>query len=208
MIRIQTSLFFSWWCALGWMVSSVAASGQEAPRVTYSLSGGDVTYLLKHKLHEVKGVAALAKGSVLEGRARLMADQGVQVMVRAAVQGFDSGNANRDQHMQEVMEAARHPFVTLKAVLERVDLPTTFPAQTTHLLKGQITLHGVTAPLQTPVTLEWQSAQSVTLRTRFTVSLEAFQIERPSLLMVKVDDRLEITAALTWQPMPLGGAPR
>jgi len=31
----------------------------------------------------------------------------------------------------------------------------------------------------------------------FPVSLEAFEVERPSLLFVKVEDRLDLTAKLT-----------
>src|SRR4051812_38009232 len=69
-----------------------------------------ITYHLVHKLHKFDGIS-----KQVDGKARLLGDGRAQVMVRAAVESFDSGNSNRDEHMKETVEAARFPTVELKA---------------------------------------------------------------------------------------------
>ena len=83
----------------------------EAPRVLSTTTGSKITYTLIHKMHTVMGEAK--KG--IEGKAAL-GPSGAQVMVRVPVASFDSGNANRDEHMKESVDAARYPMVELKAV--------------------------------------------------------------------------------------------
>src|SRR4051812_4949328 len=60
-----------------------------------------VSYTIVHKLHKVQG-----KTAKVEGKGRILPDGKAQVMVRVPVESFDSGNANRDAHMKEAVEAA------------------------------------------------------------------------------------------------------
>lgn len=152
--------------------------------------GSTLSYRLVHKLHEVTGVSR-----AVEGKARLKAGGEVQVMVRARVDGFDSGNGNRDAHMLEATEAARFPFVTLKAV-GRLAPPEAYPARLEVTLTGEVTFHGVTRPVEVPVEVEFTSARAARATARLPVSLEAHGVERPSLLFVKVDDAVVVTATL------------
>lgn len=153
--------------------------------------GSSLTYKLKHKLHEVVGRAAPS-----EGRARLLPDGTLQVAVRANVADFDSGNANRDAHMKEVTEAHKFPAVEFKGVATGVKVPETFPAQVPVTLKGQVTFHGVKQPVEVPMTVTFTSAKEARAEGTFQLSLEAHKVERPSLLMVKVDDKLVLEPKL------------
>ena len=63
-------------------------------------------------------------------------------------------------------------------------------------LKGELTFHGVTNPIEVPVTLERVDAQHVSAESTFSISLEAYKVERPELLMVKVDDKMDIEMKL------------
>lgn len=148
-------------------------------------------YKLKHKLHEIEG-----KARPTEGRARLLPNGTLQVAVRANVADFDSGNANRDAHMKEVTEAQKFPFVEFKGLASGVTVPDTFPAQVPVTLKGQVTFHGQKRPAEVPLTVTFTSPQEARAEGRFGISLEAFKIERPSLLMVKVDDTLVLEPKL------------
>ncbi len=150
-----------------------------------------LSYKLKHKLHEVVG-----KARPSDGRAKLLPNGTLQVMVRANVAEFGSGNANRDAHMKEVTEAAKYPLVEFKGVGEGVTVPTSFPATVPVTLKGQVTFHGVKQPLEVPLTVTFTSAKEATAEGRFTISLEGHKVERPSLLMVKVDDALVLEPKL------------
>ncbi len=160
----------------------------------YSVKSEDskLTYRLIHKLHEVEGSA-----KPTEGKARLLPDGTLQVAVRANVADFDSGNSNRDVHMKEATEASKFPVVELKGVASGVKLPETFPATVPVTLKGQLTFHGQKQPVEVPLEVTFQSEREASAKGTFKISLEAFKIERPSLLMVKVDDNLVLDTQFT-----------
>lgn len=165
-------------------------AAEPAPLDLAVRPGSALSYRLVHKLHEVTGVS-----KAVEGKARLQPDGALQVMVRSRVDAFDSGNGNRDAHMLEATEAARFPFVTLKAV-GAVTPPAAYPARQEVVLKGELTFHGVARPVEVPVTVTYTSARRATASGRISISLDAFGVERPSLLFVKVDDAVVVTASL------------
>ena len=177
-LALLASLFLS--------TSALAQEAASAPR-TYSVRSADssLTYRLKHKLHEVVGTARPS-----EGKARVLPDGTLQVAVRANVADFDSGNANRDAHMKEATEAVKFPTIEFKGVASGVKVPTTFPAKQSVVLKGQLTFHGVKQPVEVPLEVVFNSARDVSAEGRFQISLDSYKVERPSLLMVKVDDAL------------------
>jgi polyisoprenoid-binding protein YceI len=173
------------------LVLSPSAFAQEAVNAArmYSVrsDGSALTYRLKHKLHVVEG-----KARPTEGKARLLPDGTLQVAVRANVADFDSGNSNRDAHMKEATEAAKFPTIEFKGVATGVKLPTAFPSEQAVVLKGQLTFHGVKQAMEVPLKVVFTSAREVSAEGQFQISLEAFKVERPSLLMVKVDDALDL----------------
>ena len=163
-----------------------------APATLFKVDGAtsSLRYKIVHKFHESEGVT-----KEVEGAADLRAKQAL-VQVRAKVVGFDSGNGNRDAHMKEVVDAARFPDVMLKGTLVDFVAPTVFPSKTQAKLQGSLTFHGQTQPVTVPVVLAFASADDVQATASFDVSLEAFKIERPSLMFVKIDDACRITADL------------
>ena len=167
-----------------------AAQGQ-----IYSVKkdASSLTYKLKHKLHEVVGTAKPS-----DGKAKLLPDGTLQVAVRANVKDFDSGNSNRDAHMQEVTESAKFPLIDFKGVATGVKMPASFPGTVPVTLKGKLTFHGVTQDVSIPLTVTFTSAKEATATGSFDISLEGYKIERPSLLMVKVDDKLVLEPKLTF----------
>jgi polyisoprenoid-binding protein YceI len=158
--------------------------------------GSRLSYRLIHKFHEVEGVS-----KEVEGRVRVGAGGAVQLMVRAKVASFDSGNGNRDAHMQEATEAAKYPLVTLKAV-GTATLPASYPATIEVPLDGQLEFHGQVRPVGAKATVTFEAPGRASVKARITISLDAFGVERPSLLFVKVDDALSVDAALTLAAPP------
>jgi polyisoprenoid-binding protein YceI len=151
-----------------------------------------LSYRVVHKFHEVH-----AKTQKLQGAA-VIKPEGAQVQIRAETASFDSDNASRDSHMKEVTEAATYPSVTLKGTLSDLKVPDTFPAEVKTTLKGQLDFHGKTLPVTAPVTLTFADASHVRAVSTFDISLDAYGVERPSLMLVKVDDACHITAELTF----------
>lgn len=177
------------------LLLALPAAAQDAARM-YSVKkdSSNLTYKLIHKLHEVSG-----KAHPSEGKAVLKPDGTLQVAVRAQVKDFDSQNSNRDTHMLEVTEASKFPLVELKAVATGVKAPATFPGSVPVTLKGKLTFHGVTKDVEVPMTVKFDSAKQVTADGTFEISLEGYNIERPTLLLVKVDDKLVLEPHLVFQ---------
>lgn len=176
--------------------AAAPAPPADAARIWAVAPGSTITYRLVHKFHAVEGVSRS-----VEGRARLGADGALQAAVRARVDSFDSGNSNRDVHMMEVTEAARLPFVVLKAVAagiraepspDGVDVP----------LRAALEFHGVTRELSVTARVRFTSPDRAEVRATFPVSLTEHGVERPALLFVKVDDRIEIEARLVLEAAP------
>jgi len=170
---------------------ALAMSGAPEAGRTFAVAPGSVVgYRIVHKLHAVDGVSR-----AVEGRARILPDGGVQAVVRARVDSFDSGNGNRDAHVREVTEAARYPFVTLK-LAGRLPEPAPGPEAVEVLLRGALTFHGRTRAVEVPARVRFETPDLATVEGTLAVSLDAFEVERPSLLFVKVEDRLDVHATL------------
>ena len=154
---------------------------------TFSVDAGasSLRYRVVHKLHQVD-----AESRAVEGRMVVKADGTVQAMVRAPVASFRSGDANRDVHMEEVVESGRFPAVTLRGLAHlapALELPAgAIPVE------AEVELHGVRRPVHLDLTAERQPDGSLRVKGGFDVSLDAHGIERPALLFVKVDDACHV----------------
>jgi len=153
-------------------------------------ASSELSYLVSHKLHEVSG-----KSKRVEGKALLRAGGAVQLMVRAPIASFDSGDGNRDEHMRETLEEAKFNFVVFKGVaqLPAVDK---YPAAADLDVEGELDFHGRKLAEKIPVHVDFASPGQAHVTTQFAVSLDRYQVERPSLLFIKLDDACVIKADL------------
>ncbi|MGC4121592.1 MAG: YceI family protein [Myxococcales bacterium] len=160
------------------------AFGQAPTATVFSVdtAASTLTYAIVHKLHKVA-----AESREVEGKAALTSDGKVQVQVRAPIRSFKSGDANRDSHMEEVLETSKHSHVTFKGV-GQLTAPASFPAVTEVTLQGQLEFHGRKRAENVPVKVEWASATEARVKASFSVSLDAYEVERPSLLFIKIED--------------------
>jgi len=154
----------------------------------YELRQGALTYTVVHKLHEVRGTSRQ-----VEGRALAQPDGSVRVQVRAKIASFDSGNSNRDAHMREVTHDAAHPYAEVKGTMAGVRLPLNGPQEAT--LRAVVELNGEKQNRDIPVKLEPANG-GIHATFSFPISLDAFKVERPELLLIKVDDRAMISGDL------------
>jgi len=158
--------------------------GQQA----LDLREGKLTYVVVHKLHEVHGTA-----KQVEGRTLALPDGTVKVQVRAKVATFDSGNSNRDVHMREATHEGTHPYTEVKGTMSGVTLPLSGPRDAT--LHATIELNGEKETRDVPVKLEPEET-GVHATFSFPISLDRFKVDRPELLLIKVDDRATISGDL------------
>ncbi len=161
------------------------AGSSEPQAYTVVPARSTIRYHVNHKLHAADG-----RSSSIEGKAIVQADGKVLAMVRVPVATFDSGDANRDSNMRDALEAGRFPFVVFKGVTSLV-MPAALGKGIATELKGQLDFHGVTHPVTVPITLQL-APDGARVTGKMKLSLDAYRIERPSLLMVKLDDECAI----------------
>jgi polyisoprenoid-binding protein YceI len=171
------------------LLTLLAAAAPGAQAFDLKPAASSIRFHVEHKLHTVEGTSRAA-----EGKALLDADGAVRVMVRVPVQSFDSGDANRDSHMLETLEAGRFPFVVFKGVGALKGAAPGKPAELS--LRGELEFHGVKRAVTVPVTVELGQDGSARVRGTLAVSLDAHGVERPSLLLVKLEDACTITLDL------------
>lgn len=167
-------------------VALLAAGASDPQAYTVDPAHSTITFHVNHKLHSSDG-----RSSSIEGKAVVQPDGKVLTMIRVPVASFDSGDANRDSNMRDTLEASRHPFVVFKGMTSLV-LPAAQGKAIPMKLAGQLEFHGVTKPIEVPVTLQFADDGSATVKGAMDLSLEAYKIERPSLLMIKLDDDCKI----------------
>jgi len=163
-------------------ILALLVAGADPQVLTLDPAASVVRFHVNHALHKVDGASR-----AVEGKAMLDADGTVRTMVRIPVQSFDSGDANRDSHMLETLQAGKFPHVVFKGVGKvSGTAPGGKPADV--VLRGELDFHGVKRPVEVPVTVEFGRDGSARVRGKLTVSLEAHQVERPSMLTIKLDD--------------------
>jgi|WetSurMetagenome_2_1015567.scaffolds.fasta_scaffold523114_2 polyisoprenoid-binding protein YceI len=160
-----------------------------ARTLTSNKNESAVTYRLVHPLHKIEATSKEVSYNVeADETARTVQSVNAEVDVTT----FDSGNSNRDSHAMEVIDAIDYPTVEFhsSAIEQKGD--------SIHVT-GALTFHGVTSTVTIPGALEW-SEKKLVFHGYFFVSLEAYEIERPSLLMIPVEDALHFTiaAAFSW----------
>jgi polyisoprenoid-binding protein YceI len=173
----------------------LAAAPSDGRAWSVAAAQSAVRYHVVHKLHRVTG-----SSSTIEGKAVLKPDGQVLAMVRVPVSSFDSGDRNRDANMREAVDAGRHPFVVFRGVA-KVGADVVAAARSATLdvrMEGEVELHGVKKPVVVPLSIELAPGGTGRARGSFEVSLDAFGVERPSLLFVKIEDacRIEVDLAL------------
>jgi hypothetical protein len=165
----------------------VAFLAQAPAATTYSVTmqKSAVNYTIVHKLHKVKATSKL-----VQGKAVLKSDGSLQVMLRAPIGSFESGDGNRDEHMRETLEEGKYPFVTYKGVAKLAQ--GTLPATLDLVLDGELEFHGRKHGERIPIHLDRGGPTAAHATGHFAVSLDRYEIERPSLLFIKIDDACAI----------------
>jgi len=148
---------------------------------TYEASTSSIKYSMVHKLHRWEGVSKDLKVATKWNEQKNEIEQ-ISIVVNVAT--FNSGLSSRDSHMMEVLDGLTYP---------RILFSSSSVQYTTDgiLVKGKLQFHGVERMIETKVKLEKANRRSV-FSGSFPVLLEDYKVERPSLLFVKVDNKIQI----------------
>ncbi len=168
---------------------SITVADAQVKTFTGKQDESVMTYRLVHPLHKIEAASKAVNYTV-------DIDSAKKEIVRVAgvvdVTTFDSGNSNRDSHAMEVIDAISYPdarFVST-GIVQHGDSIT---------VNGKLTFHGITKDIQAKARTQW-SANRLEVAGGFDVTLSEFSIERPSLLLIPVEDLLafSFTVIIVW----------
>jgi polyisoprenoid-binding protein YceI len=157
-------------------------AGAQVKQADLIKQESSVSYRLVHPLHTID---ATSKDVVYQIELDPTKQEIKAVSAQVDVTTFDSGNSNRDSHAMEVIDALTFPDVTFSStsIAQRGDSLS---------IAGKLTFHGVTKDIVATAVSKW-SPNRLEVRGSFDLSLTAFNIERPSLLMIPVEDTLRFS---------------
>jgi hypothetical protein len=148
---------------------------------TFETSGSSVTYAMRHKLHSWEGVSKALKVATKWNEQKNEIEQ-ISIVVNVAT--FNSGLSSRDSHMMEVLDGLTYPRVSFSSSNVQY-------TPDGILVKGKLQFHGVERMIETIVKQEKVNSRWV-FSGSIPVLLEDYKVERPSLLFVKVDNKIQI----------------
>jgi polyisoprenoid-binding protein YceI len=103
----------------------------------------------------------------------------------------ESGNASRDKKMHAaILESAKYPEISFRP--DRVDGKVAPEGKSQVQLHGVFAIHGVEHEILLPVTVDAAAGQ-YNVTTTFEVPYVKWGMKNPSTLMLRVNDKVEIT---------------
>ncbi|MEO8168308.1 MAG: YceI family protein [bacterium] len=182
--------------ATSWLLLTITISIAHAQTTASTLrlvkDESSVTYHLVHPLHKIE---ATSKDVEYRVDADVATKTIKKVLAAVDVTTFSSGNSNRDSHAMEVIDGITYPdarFVSLSVIRNGDSI-------TVH---GNLTFHGVTKEVVMNGTANWSDGKLI-VKGGFDTSLSAFNIDRPSLLLIPVEDSLSFEIVAVFQLVPV-----
>lgn len=180
-------LFFL--CALVTGTGFAFSPADGRTKLVIDKSRSTATYTMKHPMHTWDGVSRDVNGALIYNSDTKRIEN-VAIVIKVA--SFDTKNANRDSHAIEVLDGIKYPTVSFTAQDIRSNPDGTLA------VSGKLTFHGVTRPLTIQVTRQ-DTSDGFRVEGTFPISLTDYQIEKPSLMMVPVEDVMTMKFSLTFK---------
>ncbi|MFC5409892.1 YceI family protein [Larkinella bovis] len=188
---------FSYQKLMGWLLLiSAGLVAFHQPNQTAALakrklladrSKSTITYAMSHPMHSFEGVSRdVACVIVIDD-----ANKVESVAAAAKVSSFDSDNANRDSHALEKLEALKYPKVTFASTDVEQD-------GNKLTVAGNLTFHGVTRPIVIQAMRQDENGQ-ITIRGTFEIKLSDYKVEKPSLMMVAVNEEVKVRLLMVFK---------
>lgn len=169
----------------GWLLVSLWLVAFQQPtaekrKLMADRGKSTIVYAMSHPMHKWEGVSRDVACVMVVGD-----DQRIESVATAAkVSSFDSQNANRDSHALEALDALKYPKVTFVSNdVQQQDNNLT--------IKGNLTFHGVTKPIVIQAVRKEGNGQT-SINGDFVIKLSDYKVERPSLMMVPVDEEVKL----------------
>jgi len=163
------------------VLSTNFLSSQEILRIDNSISS--ISYSGTHFLHNWD-----ATNNNITGLIELNDNQISKIGVIAKVKDFKSGNSSLDSNSYRVLNALRIPNIVFrsKETVDSLDVVN---------VSGTISFHGIEKDLNVLLDKSTDN-NNISLTGKFIINLSDFNIERPSLLLQKINNEIDIDIKL------------
>jgi polyisoprenoid-binding protein YceI len=184
---------------------SIAAAAQQT-QISLDPALTKVNWTLGDVLHTVQGTFKLKSGSIIFDPKT--GDASGQIVVDA--KSGESGNDKRDAKMQkEVLESTRYPEIIFFPKHVTGNLPT--QGSSTLQVQGVFRIHGGDHDLILSFPVHADGSRA-TATTNFVVPYEAWGMKNPSVMFLKVENKVEINISavgnVSTTAAPSGGTNR
>ena len=156
-------------------------SSQELKNIDTTKSS--ISYSGNHFLHKWS-----AENNNLSGLIKIDNENILNIGVVAKVADFKSGNSSLDSNSYRVLEALKFPNIIFKSV-------SVTSINGLSNIKGLIEFHGIEKNIDVNVKLA-TIENTTQINGEFTISLSDFSVDRPSLLLRKIDNQITIVFEL------------
>lgn len=157
---------------LSFIISIAFSQNQD-----FSLS--EIKYFGSHAMHNWSGTSTQAKTSVSYNDSK----ENGSVIVRVRLDSFDSKLYSRDSNMLYYTDAIEFPEVVFESTQAKVVNDSIY-------IEGNLTFHGITRKVKTSAFIKFDDFPSV--NGTFDINLSDFNVQRPSLMFIKIKDRIRI----------------
>jgi polyisoprenoid-binding protein YceI len=164
------------------LIVSGAAAQSQVKTLSSIKDETSMTYYLVHPLHKIEATSRDVTSTV---SVDVSSNAIKSVKASVDVTTFNSGNSNRDSHAMEVIDAIDFPEASFTSTSVSSHNDSLF-------VSGKLTFHGVTRDIMMNSLVQWSDKKMI-VHAEFWISLTNFQIERPALLLVPVEDGLRFT---------------
>ena len=158
-------------------------SSQELKNIDTTKSS--ISYSGNHFLHKWS-----AENNNLSGLIKIDNENILNIGVVAKVADFKSGNSSLDSNSYRVLEALKFPNIIFKSV-------SVTSINGLSNIKGLIEFHGIEKNIDVNVKLA-TIENTTQINGEFTISLSDFSVDRPSLLLRKIDNQITIVFELVF----------
>ena len=152
-------------------------SSQELKNIDSTKSS--ISYSGNHFLHKWS-----AENNNLSGLIKIDNENILNIGVVAKVADFKSGNSSLDSNSYRVLEALKFPNIIFKSL-------SVTSINGLSNIKGLIEFHGIEKNIDVNVKLT-TIENKTQMNGEFTLNLSDFSIDRPSLLLRKIDNEIKI----------------
>lgn len=110
---------------------------------------------------------------------------------------FDKG-LMQEHFNEKYLESEKFPKAIFQGKIENFDAA---KAGIQHVVaQGKLTIHGVTREIEVPGTIE-KAGERISVKAKFVVKLEDYDVDRPQLLWQKIAEEVEVTVELQYRPV-------